>query len=360
MSSDGVVKKQRLILLDLLRIVFALLIYARHSITMFGCSYGGALNYRIKYLTRPIMTGFFLLSGFAMYYSYSGKNLENASSMKKFWLKRLITIIPSYYLIHFLWLIFNRGQFKEWLIMSPMEFTGTQSVYSSFFGILHNGGTWFVSCILFCYLLYPMIHTLISKCSTKSLIVLGTALLLAQYYSEYLVFRYDLDTNYSNPWFRILEFVIGVIVCSLMFKMTEKKALLCAFIGLTFTAAAAFIMRFAMHYPFNITILRLTIPGVSFVLLISRSIKWKGNKVIRVLSGMSYHFFLVQLILWDVSSKVMKILDVSGNKAKIAVSLISCTIISFLMYMCFDMPIKKLATKVLLDRKVENTPATDN
>lgn len=360
MSSDGVVKKQRLVLLDLLRIVFALLIYARHSITMFGCTYGDSLNYRVKYLTRPIMMGFFLLSGFAMYYSYSGKSLENASSMKKFWLKRLITIIPSYYLIHFLWLIFNRGQFKEWLIMSPMEFTGTQSTYNSFFGILHNGGTWFVSCILFCYLLYPMIHTLISKCSTKSLIFLGSSLLLAQYYSEYLVSRYDLQTNYSNPWFRILEFVIGVIVCALMFKMPEKKALLCASIGLVCTGIAAFVIHIPLHYSFAITILRLTIPGLSFVLLISRSIKWKGNKVISVLSGMSYHFFLVQLILWDVSSKVMKLLGVSGNKAKIAVSLLSCTIISFLMYMCFDKPIKTLATKVLLKKKPEPAPAADN
>lgn len=360
MSSDGMVKKQRLVLLDLMRIVFALLIYARHSITMFGCSYGASVNYRIRYLTHPIMTGFFLLSGFAMFYSYSGKSLDNVSQMKQFWIKRLITIIPSYYLIHFLWLIFNRGQFKEWLIMSPMELTGTQSAYSSFFGILHNGGTWFVSCILFCYFLYPLIHTIISKCSAKKLIVLGAILLLADYYSEYLVSRYHLNTNYSNPWFRILEFSIGAIVCALMLKMPEKNALKCAMCGAVCVAVAAVVIYGLMHYSFGTTILRLSIPGVSVILMLSRSIKWKGNKVISILSGMSYHFFLVQLILWDVSSKVLDVFGASGNKVKIAVSLVCCTVISFLMYMCFDKPIKKIAMKALMKNNTETAPASNS
>ncbi|MCR5057552.1 MAG: acyltransferase [Clostridiales bacterium] len=356
MSSDGEVKKQRLILLDLLRIVFALLIYARHSINMFGCSYGGAMNYRIVRLTQPILTGFFLISGFGIYYSYSGKNLDNVSQMKQFWIKRLITIIPSYYLIHFLWLIFNPGQFKNWVILSPMEFTGTQSAFNTFFGILHNGGTWFVSCMFFCYFLYPLIHTILSKCSAKKLIVIGSVLLLFNYYSVLLVFRYSLESTYANPMFRALEFTIGAIVCALMLKMSEKTVWKCALAGFVCIGIAAMVIHLLMHYSVATTVRWLTIPTLSLILMISRSIKWKGNKVISTLSGMSYHFFLVQLILWDVSAKVMKILDVSGNKAKIVVSFVCCTVISFVMYTCVDKPVKKLASKVLLNTKFRQNP----
>ena len=359
MASDGVAKKQRLVLLDLLRIVFALLVYARHSYTMFNCNYGLVLNYRIYSSTRPIMIGFFVLSGFSLFYSNSDKTIQTASELKQFWIKRLIAIIPSYFLMHFLWIIFNRGQFKDWLIMSPMEFTGSQSAYNSFFGILHNGGTWFVSCILFCYFLYPMIHTIISKCSSKKLIAVSFFLLSFTYYSDFLVDRYKLVNNYPNPFFRMIEFTLGAIICVLMLRIPEKDAWKYSSVIAVVLIIAAAIMHFAFHWSFAYIVLKLAIPGFAVLLLISRNIKLKGNLVISTLSAMSYHFFLVQLILWDVSAKVLNLLGLSGNAAKITVSLTCCTVISFLMYMCFDKPIKKLATKTLLKKKTRNEPVTN-
>lgn len=353
MSSDGVVKKQRLVLLDLMRIVFALLVYARHSITMFGCSYGASFNYRIIGLTSPIMVGFFALSGFSLYYSHSDRKLENISELKQFWKKRLVTLLPSYYLIHFLWLIFNRSMVKDWLILTPMEFTGTQSAFRTFFGKLHNGGTWFVSCILICYLVYPLIHNVIKSCSTKKLIILSIVVFAYKYYSDYLVTRYHLSTNYPNPFFRLFEFVFGALICAIMLRISESTAWKCSAIGTVIVGVWMAYMRYQLHYSFAETMLKASMPCLFVVLLVSRNIKLKGNKVISILSAMSYHFFLVQLILWDVSGRVMDLFGVSGNKAKIAVSLSCCTVISFLMYMCFDTPVKKLISKISLKNKSE-------
>ena len=359
MASEGVVKKQRLVLLDLLRIVFALLIYARHAITMFGCNFGSNLNYRIIGLTSPIMVGFFVLSGFSMYYSHSDKKLETFPEIKQFWVKRLITIIPSYYLIHFLWILFNRSMIKDWLIMSPMEITGSQSAFRSFFGILHNGGTWFVSCILFCYFVYPLIHTIISNCSTKKLIIFSVVLFAFKYYSDFLVNRYHLNSNYPNPFFRILEFVFGALICAIMLRISESTAWKCSAIGIVFVGGWMAYMRYISHNSFAETMLNASLPCLFVVLLISRNVKLKGNIVVSTLSAMSYHFFLIQLILWDISTHILDFTGLSGNKTKIAVSLITCTVISFAMYMFFDKPIKKHATKAFLKNSKKPEPAVN-
>ena len=68
--------KHRLFLLDIIRIICALLIYGRHSITMYGCTYGHLLDSVICSLTGSVMTCFFVLSGFALYYQYSSKKFD--------------------------------------------------------------------------------------------------------------------------------------------------------------------------------------------------------------------------------------------------------------------------------------------
>ena len=53
------------------------------------------------------------------------------------------------------------------LLLTPVEIFGVQSVFNSLFGILHNGGTWFISCILFAYFVYPLNHKLLINLSIK-------------------------------------------------------------------------------------------------------------------------------------------------------------------------------------------------
>ena len=60
--------RRRIFGLDVLRIICALLIYGRHSITMFGCTYGTVWDQKIIDTTAFVMTCFFILSGFSLYY----------------------------------------------------------------------------------------------------------------------------------------------------------------------------------------------------------------------------------------------------------------------------------------------------
>ena len=117
------------------------------------------------------MTAFFVLSGYVIYYTYQKKDLGKLANIKLFYKKRYITILPIYYLVGTLYIIFFLGgteSLQENVILMPIEILGLQSVFTSIFSVSHNGGTWFVSCILLCYLIYPFAQEIIKQISLKS------------------------------------------------------------------------------------------------------------------------------------------------------------------------------------------------
>lgn len=213
-------ERHRIFGLDVLRIVCALSIFCTHSITMFGCTYGVCIDGIILNLTSPIMTCFFMISGFTLFYQYQNKQITG-SSIIKFFAKRLLTILPSYYLVHVLWIIFYRESASDWLALTPVELVGIQSAYNSLFGILHNGGTWFVSCILFSYLFFPVLQNLLLNAGIKIKIVSIVLIYFVLVYSNYIVVRFGLNGNYENPAFRMLEFSYGAMIGSVL--LNNKK-----------------------------------------------------------------------------------------------------------------------------------------
>lgn len=114
---------------------------------MYGCSYGYYIDALLRNLTSPVMSCFFLLSGFSIHYQH---RFENGSEkwIRDFLKKRFIAILPSYFLFTLIWPLIHPEQLKEWVILLPVDILGIQTAYRTLFGILHNGGTWFVSCIL--------------------------------------------------------------------------------------------------------------------------------------------------------------------------------------------------------------------
>lgn len=200
-------KKQRLILLDILRIVCALLIYARHSITMYGCTYGHSLDALFTGLTTPVMTCFFLLSGFSIHYQHRTEELTAVWS-RSFLKKRLISIMPSYLLVAVIWPVVYYEQVRDWILLLPVNLIGVQTSYRTLFGIIHNGGTWFVSCMLLCYVCYPIIKAVLgSKDWVSWAVVIISHFLLM--YSNVIISAFSLDGLYSNPIARTAEFIVG-------------------------------------------------------------------------------------------------------------------------------------------------------
>ena len=119
---------------DILRIICAFLVFMRHAITMYGVNWGINANHVLN-TTNFIMTCFFILSGL------SGKAIIS------FYKKRVMTIYPSYLILHLLYMVLIVGELKNGLILAPVSIFGISSMFRTLFGIFNFCGTWFVGCV---------------------------------------------------------------------------------------------------------------------------------------------------------------------------------------------------------------------
>ena len=99
-------KSTRLIGLDLFRICLAILVFMFHShIHVLKCDYG-FLNAFVD-MGAVAMTGFYLLSGYDLDFSSRKKNMTDIREIKRFYVKRLIAILPLYYVYALLNVLIN-------------------------------------------------------------------------------------------------------------------------------------------------------------------------------------------------------------------------------------------------------------
>jgi len=308
----------RLMGLDLLRVVAVLMVFLFHSNIHLKCNYG-ILNNFIE-MGAVFMTLFFMLSGFVLYYTNQTKRLLNLNEFKNFYLKRLLGIMPVYWVIAFIYSIYSVISKKESIIISiilfPVEALGLQSVFSSLFDISHNGGTWFVSCIVLCYILFPFVLHVISHIKLKSKIFFCIFLFGVLLYSPVIVGVLDLNNIYSNPFFRICEFIIGMLLCSIWTNIKEENfykkyiangyILILVFILLILEITFAkmfhlpnvtYMLYSAISIPF-FTVLVLGLSGMAFE-------KLKNCKMLKYFVEISYVFFFAQFFTWPITRWIL-------------------------------------------------------
>ena len=162
--------------LNYMRIVSAFFVFLFHSNIHIGIHYG-ILNPFVS--TGAIfMTVFFMLSGVSLAYNYAIKDLTCLNEYITFIKKRIISIYPAYIVLYILFVIklllthtMNLSVIQNFVVL-PVELTLLQSVFGNSFDTLHNGGTWFVSCIFICYLLFPFLCRIILQMTKKQIVSL--------------------------------------------------------------------------------------------------------------------------------------------------------------------------------------------
>ena len=323
----------------------------RHSITMYGCTYGHAVNVIAKSLTSPVMTGFFILSGFSIHYAHRDEEISS-SWIRTFLTKRFLATMPTYLLVVLLWPIVYPSTVKEWGYLLPVDLLGIQTMYRTLFGILHNGGTWFVSCIIFCYASYPIIKAVLEsnrKWTAPLMMLLAEFLLM---YSYVIIPKFSLDSLYSNPIARIGEFMIGVAFSEIVFL--EKRINWCnikmsGFVVCLSIVIATIMVLFNWDRMGFSELSWIYYPMPLIILLLSMANHTRGSfKLLAAFSGIAYQFFLAQLFLWRLSSYVLSLLSLRGNIEKISISFILCTAISFLVQKFYDKPCRKFFGRCFL------------
>ena len=338
--------QNRIVGLDILRVSLVVLVFVFHSNLHFECDYG-TLNHFAR-MGAIAMTGFFMLSGFALSYSYP-QVISDIKKVKSFLIKRIISLFPLYYIVSAIYIIiYNKESVESLLLLLPIELLGLQSCFSSLFLVSHNGGTWFISCMMLCYLIFPFLQWIIDNMSLRSKYVLGVAIFVIMIISPIVQRHFHLASIYDNPFFRILEFMEGIIVSSMSYKIQKKCLSLKDIIWLliTITILIVCVSIGDVFAPRDFMLANwIVLPCFSILLFILGNIyipALQNSVILYYCSKLSYTFYLSQLFVWTISPIILwHIMHVDNNLSRIVVSFFSCIVISVLLHECVEKPTSK-------------------
>ena len=349
-------KREHLAILDIIKICCAVLIYMRHSITMFGCTYGSSLvDGLICATTSPIMVCFFVVSGFSIYYNNSNRNLLDAGELRTFYKKRFITLFPIYILVHMLSYVLVVNTVQQKIYSTPVELLGLQSMYGGLFGISHSGATWFISSLLLGYFIYPLVQELL-KMNQRCIYLVTSVIFFVLVYSEVVMLQiFGVQPGYVNPIFRAMQVAFGAALCMAFTeddKGNNKKAAIMMVANLIITGL---LTAFALHYKMGIEYVTTPIYYylIAFAMLIS--IKFKPrlltkSKLIKYAGSLTFYFFILQVFLWRLSAKVCGLTGFESNKGKLLVSFVLCVALSIICKELFDKHAQKYLKNKLLKK----------
>ena len=349
-------KREHLAILDIIKICCAVLIYMRHTITMFGCTYGSSLvDGLICATTSPIMVCFFVVSGFSIYYNNSNRNLLDAGELRTFYKKRFITLFPIYILVHMLSYVLVENTLQQKIYSTPVELLGLQSMYGGLFGISHSGATWFISSLLLGYFIYPLVQELL-KMNQRCIYLVTSVIFFVLVYSEVVMLQiFGVQPGYVNPVFRAMQVAFGAALCMAFTeddKGNNKKAAIMMVANLIITGL---LTVFALHYKMGIEYVTTPIYYylIAFAMLIS--IKFKPrlltkSKLIKYAGSLTFYFFILQVFLWRLSAKVCGLTGFESNKGKLLVSFVLCVALSIICKELFDKHAQKYLKNKLLKR----------
>lgn len=386
--------KLRIVGLDLFRIMSILIIFFFHQKIHLGINFG-VLNAFIS--MGPIfMTAFFMLSGYVLEMTHGEQDICRQGKILDFYKKRFISIVPSYWLVaisYTIYLIIKGQSIGLHITMLPIELIGAQSWFNSLFSFSHNGGTWFISCLLICYFAYPLISMIIHEMKKMGKIIVLLIILYIILAAPLIVNDFQISSIYSNPLFRLLEFMLGILLYSLYKELSgQRKAVFERDLRVikkqqkremrkrnTYEINVYQQNMHIYRYIITIVILMLlliaevsvlvkqkigvndymmynwiAVPIFIIILLVSTGLKSSSFsqgtvKAITYMSNCVYIFFLVQFFTWPLTRWVLNLVmeEVQSSWIKFIISLTINSVLTVIIYELFDKPVRKLLQLIM-------------
>ena len=355
--------QERAVGLDVIRISLSLLVLMFHSrICSLHCSYG-IFNTFID-CGAIAMTGFFLLSGYVINLTYKGSDMTDIKRIGSFYLKRLISILPVYLVLEILFFVadfvlYGKLDALQNLVLFPVEILGIQSAYSSLFDYLHVD--WFISCILICYFIYPLLKILTNDITDKSRIITIVFLFFIILWSPIVQHVFHLQSIYTNPFFRAMEFYVGILLSQL--NTTEKPCKLIYFLRKPAICVCTVFWLFAGIFIFRINHISIdymlynwvSLPCFATILVSFGNLRPKGiinrSTFIKYLSELSFCLYLAQSInLWKVIQRLFEYGGLESNILKITVSFLAYFGIANILHYFIEVPSSNYLKRKLLQK----------
>ena len=345
--------KHRAAGLDLFRVVAAVMVLLFHCNIHHGNDFGALTGF--VSMGAVFMTAFFMLSGFVLFLTYRERDLLKNDALKNFYLKRVFGIFPLYLVVAVLYVV-TLGQESVFqnLVLLPIEVLGLQSVFSTLFPVSHNGGTWFISCLLFAYLAFPLMQEVVKQMTTRAkwiVLAICTAIL---FWSPLVVHTFKTDSIYSNPFFRGLEFFIGVLLCSLPIRAGIAKIL--ATWKVFVAEAVLLVAGISIAVRLNVFVGNymlydwIVIPLFAFMIITLAGLKsprLQGSAVLRYASAASYAFFLAQTFNTEIENWLFAVCGIQNNVLQIIMSVALCAVMAIALHELVEKPCAKVLKKKL-------------
>jgi len=335
--------------LDLFRVLAALMVLLFHCHIHHGSDFGVLTGF--VSMGAIFMSAFFMLSGYVLFLTYREQPLIQMANLKKFYLKRIVGILPLYYVVAFLYVVFlGREGVVQNLLLLPVEMLGLQSVFSSLFEVSHNDGTWFISCLLLSYLAFPLMQEAVKQMSTRAKYVALGICTLALFWAPLVVHAFSTESIYANPFFRGLEFFIGVLLCSLPVKSklwgTWKAFFveLIVLVGLV-SAGAHFHVAVGNYMLYDV----IAVPAFAcMVLTLARlkSPKLQDSAVLRYGSAVTYAFFLVQTFNTEMERWIFSTWGIQNKAVMIVISVVLCGLMAVVLHHIVEKPCARLGKRI--------------
>lgn len=156
------------------------------------------------------VTFFFILSGFVVSLGYGRQIRDGSFRYGRFLRKRFWKLYPLHLLCLLFWLVISRSVIDGRVLLNLFLLQSWIPDKEYYFSC--NSVSWFLSCLVFCYLLFPWAYKHVSKG--------WVTVVLTAYVMVYLLTPYK-DVNailYVNPLVRFVDFYVGIVLCRIYEK----------------------------------------------------------------------------------------------------------------------------------------------
>ena len=177
-------------------------------------------------------------------------------------------------------------------------------------------------------------------------------------YSSFVVRWFGLSTLYDNPFIRLFEFAIGMIIGYIYLSQGQingngkKCPYLFGVAVILFFAGTAIVYK-TFKYD-NYMLFSWVVIPTSIMLIYSsaflRLSEVKVSKIISNISNLMYTFFLAQFFSNNICKLAIKYFHINSNLLKIIIGWSSCILIALFLHYIFELPVKGALTKRLLCR----------
>ena len=180
---------------------------------------------------------------------------------------------------------------------------------------------------------------IVKQMSTRTKWIVLAVCVAVLFWSPLVVHTFKTDSIYSNPFFRGLEFFIGVLLCSLPIHagiakiLATWKALLVEVLFLVAgISIAVWLNVFVGNYMLYDWIVIPLFACMILTLAGLKSPRLQGSAVLRYASAASYAFFLAQTFNTEIENWLFAACGIQNNVLQIAVSVVLCAFIAVMLH----------------------------